>query len=161
MREEQQRRTDTLFGSGQKNANRKGRGPAKDRSMAEIGEMPIRHVVNGKLKTTSFDERSMLRMFVDAAKGDPKAAAEIMALRNLEEEAAIKRGPRVTRSAKEKADYEAASRVLMNTYFANEVRALAKLVGADAVHRVNGKWYLQSGAVASGQENMKQRLRQR
>jgi hypothetical protein len=46
MREEQQRRTDTLFGSGQKNANRKGRGPAKDRSMAEIGEMPIRHVVN-------------------------------------------------------------------------------------------------------------------
>jgi hypothetical protein len=129
--------------------------------MAEIGEMPIRHVVNGKLKTTSFDERSMMRMFVDAAKGDPKAAAEIMALRNLEEEAAIKRGPRVTRSAKEKADYEAASRVLINTYFANEVRALAKLVGADAVHKVNGKWYLQSWAVALGQENMKQRLRQR
>jgi hypothetical protein len=81
-----------------------------------------------------------MRMFVDAAKGDRKAAAEIMALHNQEEEAAIKRGSRVTRSATEKAEDEAVVRVLMNTYFANELKALAKLVGASAVHEVNEKW---------------------
>lgn len=129
--------------------------------MAEIGEMPIHHVVNGKLKTTSFDERSMMRMFVDAANGDPKAAADIMTLLNQEEEAAIKRGPRMTRSTKEKAGDVAAFRAVVGRYLEADAIALAKLIAANAIHHVGGTWYVREWAVKVAQENRRQRLRRR
>lgn len=161
MKKTVKRKSETLFGSGQANASRKGRAASREPSMAQIMSTRTRHhLSNGRTVRKSLSERILLKLFVNAMHGDRHAMREIIARWERETEAAIRRPKPAPALTPEKyAEFSEGFKVLHSKLVGADCRVLAYLETNGVVYRLrNGEFFVDRWAVLVADKARRQRL---
>lgn len=142
------RRPETLFGSGQKNANRKGRGQAKpNRSMEEILSKAFEtRDREGRHVSTSLDQVMVEKMFIDASNGDRFARRDLIDLMFAEERQALLR-PKARPLGREDRRRGDAILKSIEQLHAPLNNLVARLESAGVLYRIGREYFVEWWAV--------------